>query len=210
MASAFDGMGLGMMGSEKRFMTGSPISELTRMIPTALLGYGLYKSGAIDNLNDMFDPKKALQDKIKGAFTPTGRMGVAINDGNKGYQPSQKLWEAPPETAAEPVAPPQNAAALLPAAPDASVPAAVPEKSIDDHVNDVIPMQSSSAPINTSVAQNTLTPRDPSSDIGILQMASGPAVPPGGRDLQPVGQQKGGGGSLMSAIGPELLKLFLA
>jgi hypothetical protein len=208
MASAFDGMGLGQMGSEKRFMTGSPISELTRMIPTALLGYGLYKSGAIDNLNDMFDPKKALQDKIKGAFAPTGQMGVAINDGTKRYQPSHNLWEAPPDAIA-PVAPPQNAAAMLPPAPDASVPSPAPEKTIDDHVNDVIPMQSSSAPINTSVAENTLTPRDPSSDIGILQMASGPAVPPGGRDMKPVGGQGGGGGQIAKAVLPELLKLFL-
>lgn len=207
MASAFDGMGLGMMGSEKRFMTGSPISELTRMIPSALLGYGLYKSGAIESLDDMFDPKKALQNKIKGAFTPTGQMGVAINDGNKGYQPSQNLWEAPPETAAEPVAPPQNAAALLPVAPDVSVPAAMPEKSIDDHVNDVIPRQTSSLPMNSPVTENTFMASPTASDTSTLQIASMPAPPPGNINLPQYGKKQDGGGGLQALA--SLAKLFL-
>lgn len=209
MASAFDGLGLGQLGAERKYTTGGPIGELARMVPAGLLGYGLFKSGAVDNLNDMFNPQKILADKIKGAVAP--EMGVAINDGTKGYQPSHNLWEAPPETAAEPVAPPQNAAAFLPPAPDVSVPAAAPEKTIDDHVNDVIPRQSSSLPINTSVAQNTLTPRDSSQDMAVLQMASGPAVPPGGREMPSVGQQgSGGGGGIMKAIVPELFKLLLA
>ena len=208
MASAFDGLGMSRLGAERTRGTG-PLSELSQMIPAGLIGYGLYKSGMVENLNDMFNPQKILGDKVKSAFTPTGQMGVAINDGERGYQPSHNLWEAPPETAMAPVAPPQNPAALLPAAPDVSVPASMPERSIDDHVNDVIPMQSSSMPINTSVAQNTLTPRDTSQDMAQIQLASQPAVPPGGRDMQPVGEQQAGGGGVMKAVLPELLKLFL-
>jgi hypothetical protein len=208
MPSAFEGLGMGRLGAD-RTRSGGAFSELSQMIPAGLLGYGLFKSGVVDNLNDMFNPQKILKDKIQSAFAPTGQQGVAINDGTKNYQPSHNLWEAPPDATA-PVAPPQNAAAMLPPAPSAVVPSSAPEKTIDDHVNDVIPIQSSSAPINTSVAQNTLTPRDTSQDMGVLQMASQPAVPPGGRDMQAVGNGGGGGGGIMKAIAPEIFKLLLA
>jgi hypothetical protein len=189
MATAFDGLGMSRLGADRTRGTG-PLSELAQMIPAGLLGYSLYKSGAVENLNDMFNPKKILGDKVKNALVPAEKV--------------------PPEAPAAPVVPPQNAAAMIPPAPDVSVPSSPPQRSIDDDVNDVIPIQSSSLPINTSVAQNTLTPRDTSQDMAQLQLASQPAVPPGGRDMQPVGQQGKGGGGVMKAVLPELMKLFFA
>jgi hypothetical protein len=201
MATAFDGLGMGQLGSEKRFMTGSPISELTRMLPTALLGYGLLKSGAIDNLNDMFDPKKALQEKIKGAIAPNPNAGV-INDGTKGYKPSD-YYEAEPiansnQGAAAMLPPPAVAQPVAPTSVAKPVPAQgnVPEINADDLVKEIIPSFKSS--------QNTLTPRDASQDIGMLQIASTPAAPPSPMNLPQYGQN-GGGSALV-----DLTKLFFA
>jgi hypothetical protein len=198
MASAFDGLGLGYLGSERtRFKTGEP------SLGMALAGIGLQQAGIIDNLNDLGNPQAALRKKILGAFAPD--QGRAINDGNKGYQPSQNVWEAAPGSDVN-----QNAAAMIPPAIDASVqpppqiapgvaPSPAPEKTIDQHVDDVIPKFS-------PVSQNTLTPRDASQDQQILAMASQPAPPPNA----PIGQQQGGGGQIMQAVLPQLAKLLFA
>ena len=186
MASAFDGLGMGYLGSERSRFKGSEGPSLG----AGLLGIGLQQAGIIDSLNDMGNPQDFLKKKILGAFAPD--KGRAINDGTKGYQPSQNLWEAPPETNA--VAQPP-----MPVAPGIA-PSAAPEKTIDQHVDDVIPKFS-------PVSQNTLTPRDASQDQAILAMASQPAPPPNA----PVGQQQGGGGGqIMQAVLPQLAKLIFA
>lgn len=187
MASAFDGLGMGYLGSERSRFKGSEGPSLG----AGLLGIGLQQAGIIDNLNDMGNPQDFLKKKILGAFAPD--QGRAINDGTKGYQPSQNLWEAPAETNAM-VQPP------MPVAPGIA-PSAAPDRTIDQHVDDVFPRQTS------FVSPNTLTPKDSSQDQTILAMASQPAPPPNG----PVGQQQGGGGGgLMKAIAPEIFKLLLA
>jgi hypothetical protein len=185
MATSFEGLGTGYLGSERsRFKSSGEPS-----IGLALAGMGLERAGIIDNMNDWGNPQGALRKKILGAFAPDN--GKEINDGTKGYQPSHNLWEAPPEV---------NAAAQppMPSAPGVA-PSAAPEKTIDQHVDDVIPKF-------TPVTQNTLTPRDASQDEAILAMASQPAPPPNAS----VGQQPGGGGQIMQAVLPQLAKLIFA
>lgn len=183
MATSFDGLGMGYLGSERsRFKTGEPSMGL------ALLGMGLQKAGVINDLNDLGNPQSALRKKIMGAFAPD--QGVAINDGTKGYQPSHNLWEAPP--AMEAAAPP------APAAPGVA-PSPAPAKTIDQHLDDVIPRQSS------FVSPNTLTPQNSSDDTQILAMASQPVAPP-----SQMNNQGGQGGGLISAVAPKILEMLLA
>jgi hypothetical protein len=197
MATAFDGLGTGYLGSERsRFKTGEPSLSM------ALGALGLQQAGIIDDMNEWSNPQNALRKKIIGAFSPS--KGVAINDGTKGYQPSQNLWEAPPGTNSN-----ENAGAMVPPAMEAAAPpmpaasgvapSPAPAKTIDQHVDDVIPRQSS------FVSPNTLTPQNSSDDAQILAMASQPVAPP-----QQMNNQGGQGGGLLSSVAPKILEMLLA
>jgi hypothetical protein len=78
----FEGLGLQFMGKERQHMTGGPFSDLGKMIAPAAMAYGLYKSGAIDDINKAFNPKEALMGYLKGNAQPVvpPQMGKTEND----------------------------------------------------------------------------------------------------------------------------------
>lgn len=82
MATAFDGLGMGMLGREAQFTKGGPVNDLIKLLPAAGLAYGLVKSGAVDKLNAqdwMSNPTKALGNAITGsAPAPAGADGNAV------------------------------------------------------------------------------------------------------------------------------------
>jgi len=207
MASSFDGLGMGYLGSERSRFKGPNEPSLGK----GLLGIGLYKAGVIDSIDDAFSPEGAITSKIKSYFTPDPNAGV-INDGTKGYKPSD-YYEAGPG-----YGPNENAAAMLPASPPVApqpvapvmqtAPVATPvtpqgivqpvdERQIDEVIGGLS---------NSFVTPNALAQRDASADVGVLQIASAPPPPP----PMNMNQQQGGGGGIMQAIAPEILKLFLA
>jgi hypothetical protein len=189
MATAFDGLGMQFMGKERQHMSGGPLSEIAKMIPAGLLGYGLYKSGAVDNLNDMFNPKKTITDKIAGAMAPD--KGYAIGD------PSATGFNAAKDTLNSIYADNlnQNADGAVPP----SQPQPAPARTIDDDVNDVIPM---------TVGADTFK-RDVSQDMAALQTTQAPAPPPSNVGQGQMGKDsQGGGGGILAAVAPQLIKMY--
>ena len=186
MATAFDGLGMQFMGKERQHMGAGPLGEIAKLIPAGLLGYGLFKSGAVDNLNDMFNPKKTITDKIAGAMAPD--RGYAIGD------PSATGFNAAKDTLNNlyGVAPDQSVG-VPPAQPQQTAPA----PTIDQHVDDVIPMQSVSAdPFK----------RDVSQDMAALQVTQAAAPPPSNVGQGQMGKDAQGGGIDMGQI----VKLLMA
>jgi hypothetical protein len=194
MATSFEGLGTGYLGSERsRFKTGEPSMGL------ALLGMGLQKAGVINDLNDLGNPQSVLRKKLMGYFSSEPRAEPAPVEDRSTIEvpPGMGVNEnaramIPPATAAVPVAPVPVTPAVVPSSP---------EKTIDDHVNDVIPKYKTGL-----IQPDSLTPRDSSQDVQILAMASQPVAPP----PSPVGQLQGGGSSIAQAVLPQLAKLIFA
>jgi hypothetical protein len=161
----FESLGLQFVGKERQHMGAGPLGEIAKMIPAGLLGYGLYKSGAVDNLNDMFNPKKTITDKITGAVAPEQRAATGIPPVQGGNMSVQNFTQRSDVNEALNAIPDSNTGgAVLPAAPQL----APPPNSTDDDVNSVIPMISGD-PFKRNVAQ----------DMGALQIAqSQPQAPP--------------------------------
>jgi len=168
-------------------MTGGPLGDLAKMIPAGLLGYGLYKSGAVDNLNDMFNPKKTITDKIVGALAPeeknvngvppviTGDMSVPTS--------SQK----------------NEVREALDALSTQNQPA--PAKTIEEHVDDVIPTKVSSV----TVSPDPFT-KNTAQDMAALQVTQAAAPPPSNVGQGQMGKDSQGGGIDMGSI----VKLLMA
>ena len=67
MATAFDGVGMGMLGSEKRFMSQeNPLSSAFKGLKDFGIMYGMDKAGVFDYLNKMGEQKQAMMDKYPG------------------------------------------------------------------------------------------------------------------------------------------------
>lgn len=79
MATAFDGIGMSQLGSERRYMTGdNPISQGLKGLKDFAMLTAVDKSGLAGFLNDIGKQKKALEDKYKtppvvGAVAPTNQ-----------------------------------------------------------------------------------------------------------------------------------------
>jgi hypothetical protein len=194
MPSKFEGLGMGRLGADQ-YASGSGLGK-------GLLGIGLYKAGLIDDIDDAFNPESALRQKVKGYFSTGPRSEPApVEDRSTGAipgtGPNENARAMIPPT---PVAPP--AAAPVPPAPVAPAVQNGPPANNEHLVDHVI----GANPSDTFVSQNTLAPRDTSQDAQLLAMASQPVSPPS----QPVGQQGGGGGSIMQAVLPQLAKLIFA
>jgi hypothetical protein len=83
MATAFDGIGMSQLGSERRYMTGdNPISQGLKGLKDFAMLTAIDKSGLAGFLNDIGKQKQDLQDKYKqpvlGAVAPASAP-VAVN-----------------------------------------------------------------------------------------------------------------------------------
>lgn len=190
MPSAFENLGLQHIGRERQYMSGGPLGDLAKMIPAGLLGYGLYKSGAVDNLNDMFNPQKIIANKIAGAVAP--EKGYAIGDPSEtGFNPAKdklnNMYGIVPNQASGVISPYK----------------AEPTNQVDEHkktLDEMFP-NISSAP---SVTPDVLQMRDPSQDSGIMT-AQAVAPPPSPVGQTQMGKDTQGGGVSMGDIAKLLM-----
>lgn len=188
MATAFDGLGMQFLGKERQHMASGPFGEIAKMIAPGALAYGLYKSGAVESLNKAFNPKEALMGYMKGdgqGVAPP-QMSGATNDMLAKANRDNNLTPDMVNT--------QNNVGVSPEQPQPMV----PTPSIDQHVDDVIPMQSVSAdPFTKNTAQ----------DMAALQTTQMPAPPPSNVGQGQMGKDaKNDGGVDMASI----VKLLMA
>jgi hypothetical protein len=164
MASAFDGMGLGQMGSEKRFMTGNnPFSEALKGIKDFAILSAIDQSGLQGFLNEVGknkQPAGSAAPMQPYAVKPV--MGIDPNAVNAPYMPAPALTPAP--TGEGP--------------------------SLMDQANEAMGLKISS----TFTGPNTFSPSPSATDTSMLAMASQPAPPPGNLNLPQYGKKQGGGG----------------
>ena len=187
MATAFDGLGMQFMGKERQHMASGPFGDLAKMIAPGALAYGLYKSGAVDSLNKAFNPKEALMGYMKGdgqGVAPP-QMSGATNDMLAKANRDNNLTPAMVNM--------QNNVGVSPTEQQPMV----PSRTIDDDVNDVIPM---------TVSADTFK-KDVSQDMAALQTTQAPAPPPSNVGQGQMGKDaKNDGGIDMGSI----VKLLMA
>jgi hypothetical protein len=186
MATAFDGLGMQFMGKERQHMASGPFGELAKMIAPGALAYGLYKSGAVDSLNNAFNPKEALMGYMKGdgqGVAPP-QMSGATNDKLAKANRDNNLTPSMVST--------QNGVGV----PPTDAPQIVPNVDVD--VDQVIPLQSVSAdPFKRDVAQ----------DMAALQTTQAQVPPPSNVGQGQMGKDaKSDGGIDMGSI----VKLLMA
>lgn len=85
MASAFDGIGMEMLGSEKKFMSQeNPLSSAFKGLKDFGIMYGMEKAGVFDYLNKVGEQKQAMMDKYPGMTgtkkTPVGAVAPSGDD----------------------------------------------------------------------------------------------------------------------------------
>jgi len=188
MASPFDGLGMQFMGKERQHMGAGPFGEIAKLLPAGLVGYGLYKSGAVDNLNDMFNPKKTITNKIAGALAPDQAtdIGVAPVKGGPMSVPSLTMIN--------------DAREALDAQNPQNIPANQSQQS-NDHLLDEVIVPLSSAPIQLQpqalVSPDPLKIRDPAQDQAIMnaQAVAPPSFNVGQGQMNK--DSEGGGASLL-------------
>ena len=191
MATSFDGLGMGQLGTERSRFKGPNEPSLGK----ALLGIGLQKAGVIKDLDELSNPQSTLRKKIIDVFSSQPRATPApVEDRSfsaapppgMGANENAAILSAPPPVAPQPVAPvmQQDVPVTAPVAPQSDI------QPIDNDqlVDEVFPRRS----ISSFVAPNTLAQRNPSEDIGMLQLASIPATPPPSMNLPQYGQNQGG------------------
>lgn len=143
-----------------------PLGEVAKMLPAGLLGYALYKSGAVENLNDMFNPKKTITDKIAGAVAPEqiAANGVPPVQGGDMSVPSF-IQKDESKKALDALSTQSLDSKII---PFQSQPSDAPARTIENDVDEVIPMVVSADPFKTNTAQ----------DMAALQVAQAPTPPP--------------------------------
>lgn len=156
MATAFDGIGMGMLGSEKKYMSqDNPLSTAFKGLKDYGILRGMEKTGLFDYLNKIGEEKQAMMDKYPGMTgvkkAPVGAVAPSGDD--------YASWD----TAA-------------PAIAGAAAPAADNSATADDNQNSLITDQAAEDLFkNTSGAQ-------PGAVINQVLPAStftpGPAAPP--------------------------------
>jgi len=207
MATAFDGLGMGQLGSERRFMTGdNPLGSGLKALKEFGIMYGLEKSGVVGMLNDMGQAKKDMMSKYPG-LAPT----------NAAPPPATQNQPVPPVVQSEPV--------FQPEVPD-NTPSSVGQVLPIDYSSQ--PIQYDTPPLNPNngmsvedaadhsmgikgsfLSPDTLKTRDPGQDQMATEMAT---APPPQLNLPQYGKQGGGGGGgggdMLSTIAT-LAKFFI-
>jgi hypothetical protein len=170
------------------------LGEVAKMLPAGLLGYALYKSGAVENLNDMFNPKKTITDKITGAVAPEKIATTGVPPVQGGDMSVQSFIQKDETKKALDAIPDLNTGGAVSPAPLQLAP---PPQTIDDNVNDVIPLRSVGVdPFKRNVEQ----------DMGALQIAQAPAPPPSNVGQEQLGKAPSSDGVDMASI----VKLLMA
>jgi len=194
MATAFDGLGLQFLGKERQHMGTGPLGEVAKMLPAGLLGYALYKSGAVENLNDMFNPKKTITDKIAGAVAPEQIVANGVPPVKEGDMSVPSFVQKDESKKALDALSTQSLDSKI--IPFQFQPSDAPARTIENDVNEVIPMRISADPFKTNTAQ----------DMAALQVAQAPAPPPSNVGQDQMGKAPQSGGMDMGSI----VKLLMA
>ena len=193
MATAFDGLGMQFLGKERQHMASGPFGDLAKMIAPGALAYGLYKSGAVDSLNSAFNPKEALMGYMKGqGVAPDQKTDIGVAPVKSGPMSVPSLTMIHDARVALDAMPEQSGNQGV--VPFQSQP---PARTINDDVNEVIPM---------TVSADTFK-RDVSQDMAALQTTQAPAPPPSNVGQGQMGKDaKQDGGMDMASI----VKLLMA
>jgi len=195
MATAFDNIGMGQLGSERRFMTGdNAFSKGLEGLKDFAMLTAIDKSGLAGFLNDLGQSKKDMMAKYPG-----------LAPANAAQPPNAQAQPVSPVAATEFSNQESNSNA---GNPFASVPFnntnQPSEKSIEDAADEAMGLSKSTS----FVTPNMLNAPDTQSE-GVLNRASQPAPPPGGMMLPQYGQKKSDGGSqIAGAVLSILPKLF--
>jgi len=146
MATAFDGLGMGQLGRESQYYSGTnPFREAMKGLKDFAIISGIQKSGLQDFLNS-----------ATGKDTPY-----------QGVSPAAHGYSAARDSMIPPMTSTYDAANAAPPAPDVTVP-------VLQDVNPIQKQADSAFGIQSSVTPDVLKPRDPSLDQAPLQMASAP------------------------------------
>jgi hypothetical protein len=203
MATAFDGMGLGMLGREGQFSRGGPVNDLVKLLPAFGAAYGLVKSGAVDKLNAgnwLSNPTKAMTNAITGSAPAPDSSSSAVAP-----------TPVSDNTTVSPVAPVEagNAGGDVEGSVAAPFQETITDPAITAPVKGPSPIDENL--INDVIGDSSITPdkltADRSQDTSVLQTAYMPnpsAVPPVGQG----GGGGGGGGADMAKIFTTLLTAF--
>jgi hypothetical protein len=194
MATAFDGLGLGQLGSERRFMTGdNPLSQGLKGLKDFAIMSAINKSGLTGFLNDLGKPKDN-QSSLGMAVPPSNFAPVGINPqaaSNWGSVPNL-TQDSTQDKSTQPLGGPSFNNANQPQ-----------QKSIEDAADEAMNLSKSTS----FVSPNVLNAPDTQSE-GVLNRASQPAAPPGGMMLPQYGQSQSGGNQVASAVLNILPTLF--
>jgi len=202
MATAFDGIGMGMLGSEKKYMSqDNPLSTAFKGLKDYGILRGMEKTGLFDYLNKIGEEKQAMMDKYPG-------LSAKKPDGS-----------AAPPAVSTPV--PAVAGAAPPVAADTSTSVdAIQNVPISDEAadnlfkntpgtvtNKVLPASTfvpgaaaqppAGGPQISGVSPDVMQPRN----MGQDQLAMDVAIaPPPQMNLPQYGKQGGGAGNALSAL----------
>lgn len=138
MATAFDGIGLGQLGSESRYMHGdNPINEAFKGLQDFAFLTAIDKSGLVGWLNKLGEQNQALKDKYKSAVP----VGAAVPDQPYAIKP---IMAVDPNAMAAPYMQPPVIGSQPTTAPVQSN--QVQQKSIDDLADEAMGIKK--APLN--------------------------------------------------------------
>lgn len=193
MATAFDSIGMGQLGSERRFMTGdNPFSQGLRGVKDFAILSALDKSGIADYLNDLGKSKTPAG----GAVPPTGTPAIGINP------QAAASWNVQPPSAEFPA---QNQNVQPFGGSFFNNANQQQQKSIEDAANEAMNLTKSSS----FTTPNEFEKTSQSESQAILAQANQPVAPPGGMNLPQYGQKKGSSiGPVAGAVLSFLPKLF--
>jgi hypothetical protein len=170
MATAYDGLGMGQLGKESQYYSGSnPFKEAMKGLKDFAIISGIQKSGLQDFLN-----------------SSTGKDKPAI-----GTSPTDYGYSAARDAMIPSVTSTMNApSTVTPNTPEVSAPILQNPDAIQDQANKAFG-------ISSFVSPDAFKPRDPGFDQTPLQMASAPTQP---LNLPQYGKQNGGGGIDLAKI----------
>lgn len=214
MATAFDGIGMGMLGSEKKYMSqNNPLSTALSGLKDFGIMYGMEKAGLFDYLNKMGEQKQAMMDKYPAlgkkpdgsaappaaaASAPTSAAAPTINNAATADKNQDRFITDDEATATFQTTPINVKAETNPRVNSA------PVQTAPIAPGAVAPLPEMNGINFSGVSPDMYQQRDASQDQTALAMQTGsPSTYPSPMNLPQYGQNSSGSGGLSS-----LLKLF--